>query len=227
MSEQTFEQLLEASMKEIAVGDKLVGKVISVREDQAALNIGYKADGILKREDYSRDNNLDMRTVAKVGDEIEVKVKKLNDGEGQVVLSCRELVQGRLNEKIKKLYESNEIQHGTVVEVNNGGMMVKVDADVSIFIPKSIASLNRNDDLNKLMGQEVDFIISEYNPSKNRVIGDRKKLLLEEENRRKEEALSKIYEGDIIEGTVVNVAAYGAFIDIGGVDGLLSNGKRD
>lgn len=221
MSEQTFEQLLEASMKEIAVGDKLVGKVISVREDQAALNIGYKADGILKREDYSRDNNLDMRTVAKVGDEIEVKVKKLNDGEGQVVLSCRELVQGRLNEKIKKLYESNEIQHGTVVEVNNGGMMVKVDADVSIFIPKSIASLNRNDDLNKLMGQEVDFIISEYNPSKNRVIGDRKKLLLEEENRRKEEALSKIHEGDIIEGTVVNVAVYGAFIDIGGVDGLL------
>lgn len=231
MSEQTFEQLLEASMKEIAVGDKIVGKVISVREDQIALNIGYKADGILKREDYTRDNTLDMRTVAKVGDEIEVKVKKLNDGEGQVVLSCRELVQSRLNEKIKALYESNQIQHGTVVEVNAGGMMVKVDNEVSIFIPKSLATLKRNDDMKELMGKEVDFIISEYNPKKNRVIGDRRSLLLEAENKKKEEALSKLHEGDIVEGTVVNVAAYGAFVDIGGVDGLLHStemgwGKR-
>ena len=96
---------------------------------------------------------------------------------------------------------------------------------------EKIENIKRNDDMKELMGKEVDFIISEYNPKKNRVIGDRRSLLLEAENKKKEEALSKLHEGDIVEGTVVNVAAYGAFVDLGGVDGLLHStemgwGKR-
>lgn len=96
MSEMSFEQMLDASWKSIHAGEIVTGKVISVKPDEVALNIGYKSDGIMTRSDYSQDNTLDLTTVINVGDEIECKVKKVNDGEGQVVLFIEKPLQARL-----------------------------------------------------------------------------------------------------------------------------------
>lgn len=221
MSEMSFEELLNQSMKEIHPGDKITGRVISVHKDYAALNIGYKADGIIKNSDYSREQDLDLTKVLNVGDELTVIVKKLNDGEGQVVLSRKELVQNQINEKLKTLYESNAIQHGKVTKITVGGLVVEIEPEVTVFIPKSLISNKANEDIATYDGKEIEFVISEFNPARNRCIGDRKKLLVAEEKKKRAEALEKIHEGDIIEGSIINLLDYGAFVDLGGVDGLL------
>jgi small subunit ribosomal protein S1 len=221
MSEMSFEELLNQSMKEIHPGEQITGKVISVHKDYAALNIGYKADGIIKNFDYSREQDLDLTKVLKVGDDLTVLVKKLNDGEGQVLLSRKELVQNQVNERLKALYESNATHHGKVTKITPGGVVVEIEPEITVFIPKSLLSNKQNEDINSYEGKEIDFVISEFNPARNRCIGDRKKLLVMEEKQKRAEALEKIHEGDIIEGTIINLLDYGAFVDLGGVDGLL------
>lgn len=221
MSEMSFEELLNQSMKEIHPGEQITGRVISVHKDYAALNIGYKADGIIKNYDYSREQDLDLTKVLKIGDELTVIVKRLNDGEGQVVLSRKELVQNQVNERLKALFESKEVQHGKVTKVTAGGVVVEIEPEITVFIPKSLLSNKQNEDISSYDGKELDFVISEFNPARNRCIGDRKKLLVMEEKKKRAEALEKIHEGDIIEGNIINLMDYGAFVDIGGVDGLL------
>ncbi len=221
MSEMSFEELLNESMKEIHPGDQITGKVLSVHKDYAALNIGYKADGIIKSFDYSREPDLDLTKVLHVGDELKVVVKKLNDGEGQVVLSRRELVQSQINEKLKELFESGNVQHGKVIKITEGGIVAQIEPEVTVFIPRSLVSNKSNEDISTYDGKEIDFVISEFNPARNRCIGDRKRLLVLEEKKKRADALAKIHEGDIIEGTIINLLDYGAFIDLGGIDGLL------
>ncbi|MBQ2205448.1 MAG: S1 RNA-binding domain-containing protein [Lachnospiraceae bacterium] len=221
MSEISFEELLNQSMKEIKPGEIITGKVLSVHKDYAALNIGYKADGIIKNTDYSKDTDLDLTTILHIGDELTVKVKKLNDGEGQVVLSRKELVQNQINEKLKAIYDSNEVQHGKVTKITTGGLVVEIEPEVTVFIPKSLVSNKQVDNLNEYEGKEIEFIVSEFNPLKNRCIGDRKKILAAIDKKKREEALAKIKEGDVIDGTIINLLDYGAFVDVGGVDGLL------
>jgi len=221
MSEISFEELLNQSMKEIKPGEIITGKVLSVHKDYAALNIGYKADGIIKNTDYSKDADLDLTTILHIGDELTVKVKKLNDGEGQVVLSRKELVQNQINEKLKAIYDSNEVQHGKVTKITTGGLVVEIEPEVTVFIPKSLVSNKQVDNLDEYEGKEIEFIVSEFNPLKNRCIGDRKKILAAIDKKKREEALAKIKEGDVIDGTIINLLDYGAFVDVGGVDGLL------
>lgn len=221
MSEMSFEELLNQSMKEIHPGEQITGRVISVHKDYAALNIGYKADGIIKNFDYSREQDLDLTKVLKVGDELTVIVKRLNDGEGQVVLSRKELVQNQVNERLKALFESKEVQHGKVTKVTAGGVVAEIEPEITVFIPKSLLSNKQNEDMASYDGKEIDFVISEFNPARNRCIGDRKKLIVMEEKKKRAEALEKIHEGDIIEGSIINLMDYGAFVDLGGVDGLL------
>ncbi|MBP3201362.1 MAG: S1 RNA-binding domain-containing protein [Lachnospiraceae bacterium] len=221
MSEMSFEELLNESMKEIHPGEKITGTVISVHSGYAVLNIGYKADGIIRNYDYSREQDVDLTKHLKNGDELTVIVKKLNDGEGQVVLSRKEIVQGQINEKLKASFDSKEVQKGTVTRITPGGVVVEVTPEVTVFIPRSLISNKANEDLNAYQGKEIEFLITEFNPAKNRCIGDRKRLIVAEEKKRREEVLSKIHEGDIIEGTIMNLMDYGAFVDLGGVDGLL------
>ena len=221
MQEQSFEQMLNESMKDIHPGEVITGKVISVSPSQVALNIGYKADGIIKRNDYCNDPDIDLTTVCHIGDELEVKVKKLNDGEGQVVLSRRELVEAQLNERLKQIYEEGGIHKGKVIKITQGGLVIEVEPMVNVFMPKSLVSNKMENDFDKYLNNELEFYITEFNPIKRRCIADRKKILVEQETKRKQEILSKIHEGDIIEGTIKSVVDYGVFVDIGGIDGLL------
>ena len=220
MSELTFEQMLEESLKTIHTGEVIEGTVIDVKPDEAILNIGYKSDGILTRNEYTNEPNVDLTTLVNVGDKMEVKVLKVNDGEGQVLLTYKRLAADRGNKRIEESFNNKEVLTAKVAQVLDGGLSVVVD-EVRIFIPASLVSDVYEKDLSKYAGQEIEFVISEYNPKRRRYIGDRKQLIVAKKLEMQKELFEKIKVGDIVEGTVKNVTDFGAFIDLGGVDGLL------
>lgn len=220
MSELTFEQMLEESLKTIHAGEVVEGTVIDVKPEEVILNIGYKSDGILTRNEYTNDPSVDMTAVVKTGDKMEVKVLKVNDGEGQVILSYKRLAADRGNKRIEEAYNNHEVLTAKVTQVLDGGLSVVVD-EVRIFIPASLVSDTYEKDLNKYAGQDIEFVISEYNPKRRRYIGDRKQLIVARKAEMQKELLERIHEGDVVEGTVKNVTDFGAFIDLGGADGLL------
>jgi len=220
MSELTFEQMLEESCKTIHSGEVVEGTVIDVKPDEIIINIGYKADGILTRNEYTNEPNVDLTTVVKAGDTMEVKVLKVNDGEGQVTLTYKRLAAEKGNKRIEEAFNNQEVLTAKVAQVLDGGLSVVVD-EVRIFIPASLVSDTYEKDLSKYAGQEIEFIITEYNPKRRRYIGNRKTLVAAKKLELQKELFEKIKEGDVVEGTVKNVTDFGAFIDLGGADGLL------
>ncbi len=220
MSELTFEQMLEDALKTIHAGEVVEGTVIDVKPDEMVLNIGYKSDGILTKNEYTNDASVDLTAAVKVGDHLEVKVLKVNDGEGQVVLTYKRLAADRGNKRIEEAYNTKEVLKAPVTQVLDGGLSVVVD-EVRIFIPASLVSDTYEKDLTKYAGQEIEFVISEYNPKRRRYIGDRKQLIVARKAQQQKELFERIHEGDVVEGVVKNVTDFGAFIDLGGADGLL------
>ncbi len=220
MAEQTFEQMLEESLKTIRTGEVVTGKVIDVKDDEIVLNIGYKSDGIIPRNEYSNDSNLDLRSVVHVGDELEAKVVKVNDGEGQVALSYKRLAADRGNKRLEEAFNNQEVLTAKVAQVLDGGLSVIVD-EARVFIPASLVSDIYERDLNKFADQEIEFVITEFNPRRRRIIGDRKQLMVARKKALQEALFARIQVGDVVEGVVKNVTDFGAFIDLGGADGLL------
>ena len=220
MAEMSFDQMLEESFKTIRNGEVVQGTIIDVKEDEIILNIGYKADGIISRNEYSNDQNLDLTTVAKFGDEMEAKVLKVNDGEGQVLLTYKRLKAEKGNKRLEEAFNNKEVLKATVAKVLDGGLSVNVE-DTRVFIPASLVSDTYEKNLKKYDGQEIEFVITEFNPRKRRIIGDRKQLLVAEKKAKQEALFARIEAGMTVEGTVKNVTDFGAFIDLGGADGLL------
>lgn len=223
MSELSFAELFEESEKndrKIRTGSIVEGKVIGVKPDEIIVDIQYKADGIITRNEYSNTPNLDLTTVVKEGDPITVKVIKTNDGDGQVLLSYKRVANEKSYEALQEAFENETVLKGTVTQVVSGGLTVVVD-DCNVFIPASLVSDVFEKDLNKYMGQELEFKLTECNPKKRRVIGNRKVLVAAQKAEAIKAALEKLHEGDIVKGIVKNITPFGAFIDLGGVDGLL------
>ena len=220
MSEMSFEQMLEESLKTIRNGEVVEGTVIDVKPDEIILNIGYKSDGIITRNEYTNEPNVDLTTVVNVGDTLEAKVVKVNDGEGQVLLSYKRLAAEKGSKRLEEAFENQEILKAKVSQVLAGGVCVIVD-ETRVFIPASLVSDTYEKDLTKFKDQEIEFVITEFDPKKRRIIGNRKTLLVAKKAELQKELFAKIKVGDVIEGTVKNVTDFGAFIDLGGVDGLL------
>lgn len=220
MSEMSFEQMLEASLKTIRNGEVVEGTVIGVKPEEIVLNIGYKSDGIITRSEYTNEPNVDLTTLVKEGDVLEAKVIKVNDGEGQVILSHKRLAAEKGSKRLQEAFDNQEVLTAKVTQVLDGGVCVNVD-ETRVFIPASLVSDTFEKDLSKFKNQDIEFVITEFDPRKRRVIGNRKILLASKKAEAQKELLSKIGEGDVVEGTVKNVTDFGAFIDLGGVDGLL------
>ncbi len=223
MAELSFEELLnqsEENSNAIKTGSVVEGKVIGVKPDVIYVDIQYKADGIVTRSEYSNTPGIDLTTVVNVGDPITVKVIKTNDGEGQVLLSYKKVAAEKSYEKLEEAFNNETVLTAKVTQVLEGGLSVIVD-ECKVFIPASLVSNTFEKNLDKFMDQEIEFVITEFNPKKRRIIGNRKKLV----SAKKAEAAKKLFEsinvGDIVEGTVKNVTPFGAFIDLGGADGLL------
>lgn len=220
MSEMSFEQMLEESLKTIRNGEVVEGTVIGVKPDEIILNIGYKSDGIITRNEYTNESNVDLTTLVKVGDTMEAKVLKVNDGEGQVILTYKRLAAEKGSKRIEEAFENKEVLTAKVAEVLSGGLCVIVD-ESRIFIPASLVSDSYEKDLTKYAGTEIDFVVTEFNPKRRRIIGDRKQLLMAKKAEMQKELFARIHTGDVIDGVVKNVTDFGAFIDLGGADGLL------
>ena len=220
MSELTFEQMLEESFKTIRNGEVVDGTVIDVKPDEIILNIGYKADGIITRNEYTNEANVDLTTVVSVGDQMSAKVLKVNDGEGQVLLTYKRLAAEKGNKRLEEAFENHEVLTAPVAQVLDGGLSVVVD-EARVFIPASLVSDTYEKNLQKYAGQEIEFVISEFNPRRRRIIGDRKQLLVAKKAEMQKALFERIHVGDVVEGTIKNVTDFGAFIDLGGADGLL------
>lgn len=220
MSEKSFEQLLEESLVTIKNGEVVEGTIIDVKEDEIILNIGYKADGIISRNEYSNTPNLDLRNEVKVGDKMEAKVLKVNDGEGQVLLTYKRLAAEKGNKRLEDAFNNKEVITAKVDQVLDGGLSVVVE-EARVFIPASLVSDTYEKNLGKYKDQEIQFVISEFNPRKRRIIGDRKQLLVAEKKKKQEELFARIEPNMTVEGAIKNVTDFGAFIDLGGADGLL------
>lgn len=220
MSELSFEQMLDESIKTIHNGEVVEGTVIDVKPEEVILNIGYKSDGILSKGEYTNDQSVDLTQAVHVGDTMTVKVLKVNDGEGQVLLTYKRLAMEKGNEKLREAFENKEKLRATVTQILGGGLGVEVEG-ARVFIPASLVSDTYEKDLGKFADQEIEFVISEFNPRRNRIIGDRRQLLVAERAEKQKELFARLNIGDTIEGTVKNVTDFGAFVDLGGVDGLL------
>ncbi len=220
VADLSFEQMLEDSLKTIRTGEIVEGTVIDVKEDEIILNIGYKSDGIVSRSEYTNVPNADLTAMVHVGDTMEVKVLKVNDGEGQVQLSYRRVAAERGSKRLEEAFENKEVLKAKVSQVLDGGLSVVVD-ETRIFIPASLVSDTYEKNLGKYADQEIEFVITEFNPKRRRIIGDRRQLLVAKKAEMQKELFARIHEGDVVEGTVKNVTDFGAFIDLGGADGLL------
>ena len=139
MEEKSFEQMLDESFKTIRNGEVVEGTVIGVKPDEIVLNIGYKADGIITRNEYINEANVDLTTVVSVGDTMEAKVLKVNDGEGQVLLSYKRLAAEKGSKRLEEAFNNQEILSATVTQVLDGGLSVVMD-ETRIFIPASLVS---------------------------------------------------------------------------------------
>ena len=217
---KSFLEMVDESFKTIRTGEIVKGTVIDVKPDEIILNIGYKSDGILTRNEYSNDNSLDLTTVVKVGDEMDVKVLKAGDADGMVILSYKRLALDRGNKRIEDAFNNKEVLTAQVAQVLDGGLVVVVE-EVRIFIPASLVSDAYEKDLTKYAGQEIQFVVTEYNPRRRRYIGNRKMLILADKQEKAKALFETIKVGDVVDGVVKNVTDFGAFIDLGGADGLL------
>lgn len=218
--ELSFQELLDQSLVSLHTGDIVKGTVISVVNEEVSVNLGYKSDGIISRGEFSSDVNVIPSQVVKPGDEIEVFVIRVNDGEGNVLLSKKRIEAQKGMEEIEKAYNEKTVVTGKVVSVVKGGLIAVVNG-VRVFIPSSQVSNKFIDDLSVFKDQELSFNIIELDRAKNRIIGGRKALIEKEANEKKAALFESIEAGKKVTGTVSRLTDFGAFVDLGGVDGLI------
>lgn len=211
------DQMIDESIKQIRTGEVVDGVVLDVKPDYIVLNINYKYDGIITKNEYSNDA-VDLTTVVNVGDTLEAKVLRIQDSEVQ--LSYKRLGEEKANKRVEEAYENKEILTVKVEKVTSGGLICEFEG-AKIFVPASLISDVYEKDLNKYLGEEIEVVVAEYNPRKRRVIGNRKKLIQEVKAEKAKELMDTLEVNDILEGEVKSVTSYGAFVDLGGVDGLL------
>lgn len=221
MSEElSFEQMLEESLIAIHRGEVIEGTIISVNEDEIYVNIGYKSDGIIPKSEFTNYPSVSLTESVKEGDKIRAKVLKVNDGEGQVLLTYKRLQTEEGLKKVERLCNNKEEVTGKVSVVLDGGLIVIID-EVRVFIPASLVSDSYVTDLQAYKNQEITFVITEVNQKKNRIIGNRRILLEKEKTALQEETFKTLQEGSILTGEVKNITDYGAFVNLSGVDGLV------
>ena len=216
--EKNFDQLIDETIRTIHTGEIVEGTVLDVKPDAIVLNIHYKYDGIITKDEFSNNPSLDLTTAVAVGDTIEAKVMRIQDNEVQ--LSYKRISEEKSNKRIEEAFENKEVLTVRVDKITSGGLITSFD-NASIFVPASLVSDSFEKNLDKYLGQDIDIVVTEFNPRKRRVIGNRKKLIQAEKAERAKELLASLQVNDIVEGEVKSVTAFGAFVDLGGVDGLL------
>ncbi len=218
--EISFEQMLEESLVTLHTGDVVKGTVIHIVNEEVSVNLGYKSDGVIPRGEFSNDPSMIPSKELQPGDEIEVFVVRVNDGDGNVLLSKKRVEAQKGIEDVEAAFNEKTVVTGIVTEVVKGGLIAVVNG-VRVFIPSSQVSNRFIEDLSVFKGKELDFNIIEMDRVKRRIIGGRKALVEKEISAKKTALFSTIEAGSKAVGTVSRLTDFGAFVDLGGVDGLI------
>lgn len=220
--ELSFAELFEASyVPPIHAGDVVTGTVIQIASNgEVHVSLNYKSDGIIPRNEISNNPDIKAEDLFKKGDEIEVQVMKVNDGDGNVLLSKKRIENEKNLGEIEEAYNNGDIVMGKIVDIVKGGAIALI-LDARVFVPSSQISNKYINDLTPFKGQELNFKIIEFDKQKRRIVAGRKELAIDEENGKREEVFKTLNVGDKITGIVSRTSDFGAFVDIGGIDGLI------
>lgn len=210
-----FKALFEQSLNQLQYGDIARGKVVQVKDDRVMVDVGWKTEGYIPATELKdAQGNMNIS----VGDEIDVFIDK-RDSEGSLVLSKDKASKLKIWEDIKNACENNILIEGVVVEKVKGGL--SVDIGITAFLPGSQIDVRPVKDLDKFVGQTMDFNVLKYDRKRNNVVLSRRSIVALEREAEKKDILKSIQEGNVVEGVIKNITDYGVFIDLGGIDGLL------
>lgn len=213
-SREELAQLYEESLKHIQEGEIVRGRVVHIGRDAVLVDVGYKSEGMIDLMEFP-----DQGRHLQVGEEVDVLLEEKEDSEGQVILSKEKANRIKIWDDISKRYDNNEVVDGVVVARIKGGLTV--DIGLKAFLPGSQIDLRPVRNLDKLIGEKLQMRIIKLNKRRGNIVLSRRVLLEEDRQRAKEKTLASLAEGQIVEGVVKNITEYGAFIDLGGIDGLL------
>ncbi|MDD3164681.1 MAG: bifunctional 4-hydroxy-3-methylbut-2-enyl diphosphate reductase/30S ribosomal protein S1 [Oscillospiraceae bacterium] len=215
--EVSFAEMLEQSFKTLNNGDRVTGVITSITPTEIYVDLGTKHAGYIPTSEF---NDVKVEEAFKPGDEIEVVVVRVNDGEGTVMLSKKRLDAVKFWDEIEKVCEDKQSVEGTITEQNKGGLVADVKG-VRVFIPASQTGIPKNGDLGTLLHKTTELKITEVNRGRRRVVGSIRAVGAESRKAASEKIWSEIEVGKEYEGTVKSLTSYGAFVDIGGVDGMV------
>ena len=218
--EENFNELLEESLKTYNTDGRVKGVVVEVTPTEVRVDVGRKQTGIVPLDELSSDPNAKIEDLVKVGDELDLKIMKTNDQEGTILLSKRIIDSQKGWDEIVKACEEKTVVTGVVTEVVKGGV-IAVSNGVKVFIPKSLATARKDDDVNELLKQEVSFQVIETTPQRRRAVGSVRAVLNEERRKKADEFWADAEVGKKYTGIVKSLTSYGAFVDIGGIDGMV------
>ena len=219
-TEQNFEEMLEESLKSMNTDEKVHGVVVGISPTEVYVDVGRKQAGFIPAAELSNDPAVKPEDVVKMGDELELLIMKTNDQEGTIMLSKRRVDAMKGWDVIQAAQESGEVLEGKVIEVVKGGVIVLRDG-MRVFVPASQATASRGEDLNALQGQEVRFRIIEVNRQRRRAVGSIRSVLREERKAAQQKFWEQVEEGQSYTGKVKSLTNFGAFVDLGGVDGMI------
>ena len=217
--EMSFDEMLEESIKTIYNGDKVTGYVVAITGTEVSVDIGTKYSGFIPTTEFT-DDGIKVEDAVKVGDTIEAVVVRVNDVEGTVMLSKKRLDAAKSWNAVEEAVESGEFLEGTVTEINKGGVVVNVKG-VRVFVPASQSGLPKEADMNQLLKQKTRVKITEVNRSRKRVVGSIRAVAQKERRERAEAIWNEMEVGKKYHGVVKSMTSYGAFVDIGGIDGMV------
>ncbi|MFL0269920.1 30S ribosomal protein S1 [Candidatus Clostridium radicumherbarum] len=220
VSMQDFMEALGDSLKRINSGDVVKGTVISASDDAVFVNIGYMADGVISREELSYDEAVNPKDIVKPGDEIYVYILQVNDGEGNVALSKIKAEEHKVWDEFEESLNEGKTIEVKVNEVVKGGVTANIKG-VRAFIPASQLSLKYVDDLKDFVGKTLTVRVVELDRDKKKVVLSRKEALKAEAEVKKQEVWASLKKGEKRTGIVTRLAKFGAFVDLGGIDGLI------
>tara|TARA_B100000029_G_scaffold158025_1_gene153381 strand:- start:33 stop:1313 length:1281 start_codon:yes stop_codon:yes gene_type:complete len=216
---EDFPEVLEQTMVTFSNGDIIEGTVVSVTRNEIMLDVGYKSEGVIPSRELSVQKDKDPRSILNIGDKVQALVINKEDDDGRLLLSVKRAKYEKAWKEIEKITKEGSSVKGTVVEVVKGGLIV--DIGVRGFLPASLIDVRRIKDLDSFNGKEIEAKIVEFDRHKSNIVLSRKAYMEEEMSDERQEFLDDLEVGNIKEGKVSSIVNFGAFVDIGGMDGLV------
>jgi len=216
---EDFLAAIEGTIKNFNDGDLVSGVIVQVDRDEVLLDIGYKTEGVIPARELSIRHDLDPSELVKVGDRVEALVLQKEDKEGRLILSKKRAQYEKAWSDIEGKKERDEVVTGTVIEVVKGGLIV--DIGLRGFLPASLVEMRRVRDLSPYIGKEIEARIIELDKNRNNVVLSRRAFLEQSQSESRTTFLNQLIKGQVREGVVSSIVNFGAFVDLGGVDGLV------